>query len=224
MSSVDSFLTAKGLGIIKREQHLLKDISLVINAAEITLFLGHNGAGKTLLMQVLHGLILPDQGAVSSAPATRQRMVFQKPIMLRRTAAQYFDFVCPRLEPAQRHLWFERAQLISRMHAPARRLSGGEQQKLALIGALGAKPNVLFLDEPAASLDVEATLLIEKLITDARDAGTSIVMTSHNRAQAARLADQVVFMDHGRITEQTEAKEFFSGPQSTAGRHYLEFS
>ena len=224
MSNAGSFLTAHELSITKSEQHLLKDISLEIKAAEITLFLGHNGAGKTLLMQVLHGLILPDQGTVSSAPATRQRMVFQKPIMLRRTAAQYFDFVCPGLGPAQRHLWFDRAQLISRMHAPARRLSGGEQQKLALIGALGAKPNVLFLDEPAASLDVEATLLVEKLITDARDAGTSIVMTSHNRAQAARLADQVVFMDHGQITEQTEAKVFFSGPRSTAGRHYLKFS
>ncbi len=224
MSSADSFLTAHKLSIIKSEHHLLKNISLEIKAAEITLLLGHNGAGKTLLMQVLHGLILPDQGAVSSSPATRQRMVFQKPIMLRRTAAQHFDFVCPGLEPAQRHLWFDRAKLTYRMFAPARRLSGGEQQKLALIGALGAKPNVLFLDEPAASLDVEATMLVEKLITDARDAGTSIVMTSHNRAQAARLADQVVFMDHGQIIEQTEAKAFFSGPQSTAGRHYLEFS
>ena len=224
MSSANSFLTAQGLSITKSEQHLLKNITLEIKAAEIIVFLGHNGAGKTLLMQVLHGLIQPDQGAVSSAPGTRQRMVFQKPIMLRRTAAQYFDFVCPGLEPIERHLWFERAQLISRMCAPARRLSGGEQQKLALIGALGAKPNVLFLDEPAASLDVEATLVVEKLITDARDAGTSIVMTSHNRAQAARLADRVVFMDQGQITEQTKAKAFFSGPQSNAGRRYLEFT
>ncbi|HAD73006.1 MAG: ATP-binding cassette domain-containing protein [Alphaproteobacteria bacterium] len=219
-----SCLIANEVSVIREEHYLLKDISLEIKPATITLILGHNGAGKTLLMQVLHGLTLPDEGVIDSPPASRQRMVFQKPIMLRRTALQYFNFVCPGLSIPDQHHWFDSAQLTSRMDAPARRLSGGEQQKLALIGALAAQPEILFLDEPAASLDVEATMLSESLISEACDAGTTIIMTSHNRAQAARLADQVIFMDQGCVKEQSDAKTFFRAPQSDAGRHYLAFT
>lgn len=224
MSSRMSCLIANQVSVIREEHYLLKDISLEIKPATITLILGHNGAGKTLLMQVLHGLTLPDEGVIDSPPASRQRMVFQKPIMLRRTALQYFNFVCPGLSIPDQHHWFDSAQLTSRMDAPARRLSGGEQQKLALIGALAAQPEILFLDEPAASLDVEATMLSESLISEACDAGTTIIMTSHNRAQAARLADQVIFMDQGCVKEQSDAKTFFRAPQSDAGRHYLAFT
>ena len=224
MSSRTSCLIANEVSVIREEHYLLKDISLEIKPATITLILGHNGAGKTLLMQVLHGLTLPDEGVIDSPPASRQRMVFQKPIMLRRTALQYFNFVCPGLSIPDQHHWFDSAQLTSRMDAPARRLSGGEQQKLALIGALAAQPEILFLDEPAASLDVEATMLSESLISEACDAGTTIIMTSHNRAQAARLADQVIFMDQGCVKEQSDAKTFFRAPQSDAGRHYLAFT
>ena len=224
MSSRMSCLIANEVSVIREEHYLLKDISLEIKPATITLILGHNGAGKTLLMQVLHGLTLPDEGVIDSPPASRQRMVFQKPIMLRRTALQYFNFVCPGLSVPDQHHWFDSAQLTSRMDAPARRLSGGEQQKLALIGALAAQPEILFLDEPAASLDVEATMLSESLISEACDAGTTIIMTSHNRAQAARLADQVIFMDQGCVKEQSDAKTFFRAPQSDAGRHYLAFT
>ena len=224
MCSRTSCLIAKEVSVIREEHYLLKDISLEIKPATITLILGHNGAGKTLLMQVLHGLTLPDEGVIDSPPASRQRMVFQKPIMLRRTALQYFNFVCPGLGITDQHHWFDSAQLTSRMDAPARRLSGGEQQKLALIGALAAQPEILFLDEPAASLDVEATMLSESLISEACDAGTTIIMTSHNRAQAARLADQVIFMDQGCVKEQSDAKTFFRAPQSDAGRHYLAFT
>ena len=224
MSSRMACLIANEVSVIREEHYLLKDISLEIKPATITLILGHNGAGKTLLMQVLHGLTLPDEGVIDSPPASRQRMVFQKPIMLRRTALQYFNFVCPGLSIPDQHHWFDSAQLTSRMDAPARRLSGGEQQKLALIGALAAQPEILFLDEPAASLDVEATMLSESLISEACDAGTTIIMTSHNRAQAARLADQVIFMDQGCVKEQSDAKTFFRAPQSDAGRHYLAFT
>ena len=224
MSSRMSCLIANEVSVIREEHYLLKDISLEIKPAAITLILGHNGAGKTLLMQVLHGLTLPDEGVIDSPPASRQRMVFQKPIMLRRTALQYFNFVCPGLSIPDQHHWFDSAQLASRMDAPARRLSGGEQQKLALIGALAAQPEILFLDEPAASLDIEATMLSETLISEACDAGTTIIMTSHNRAQAARLADQVIFMDQGCVKEQSDAKTFFRAPQSDAGRHYLAFT
>ena len=224
MSSRTSCLIANAVSVIREEHYLLKNISIEIKPAAITLILGHNGAGKTLLMQALHGLTPPDEGVIDSPPASRQRMVFQKPIMLRRTALQYFNFVCPGLSIPDQHHWFDSAQLTSRMDAPARRLSGGEQQKLAPIGALAAQPEILFLDEPAASLDVEATMLSESLISEACDAGTTIIMTSHNRAQAARLADQVVFMDQGCVKEQSDAKTFFRAPQSDAGRHYLAFT
>ena len=224
MSRRTSCLIANGLSITREGRVLLKDVSVEIKPAAITLILGHNGAGKTLLMRALHGLIPPDEGTIHSPSASRQRMVFQKPIMLRRTALQYFKFVCPGLRISDQHSWFDSAQLTSQLDTPARRLSGGEQQKLALIGALAAQPKILFLDEPAASLDVEATMLIESLIAKACDAGTTIIMTSHNRAQAARLADQIIFMDHGSVKEQSDAKTFFQAPQSKAARHYLAFT
>ena len=103
-------------------------------------------------------------------------------------------------------------------------LSGGEQQKLAIIGALASQPEVLFLDEPAANLDFEATAFVEEMIRWSSKDGTTIVMVSHNRAQAERLADHILFMDKGRLMEQTSAKQFFCAPSSDAGKTYLKFA
>ena len=102
-------------------------------------------------------------------------------------------------------------------------MSGGEQQKLAIIGALASRPKLLFLDEPAANLDFEATAFVEEMIRWSKDAGTTIVMISHNRAQAERLADHILFMDKGRLMEQASAAQFFTAPQSDAGKAYLTF-
>ena len=100
-------------------------------------------------------------------------------------------------------------------------LSGGEQQRLALIGALAAMPDVLFLDEPTAHLDFAATNFVEAMIREVHSAGTTIVMTSHNRAQSERIGEDVLFIDGGRILEAVPAKRFFASPRHELARQYL---
>mgnify|MGYP001159712777 FL=1 len=216
-------MQASSLCVQRGAKLLLKEISAAIPAGKVTLILGHNGAGKTLLMQTLHGLVTPTSGQVTGPDIAVQKMVFQTPVMLRCTASKHFDFLCPGASQEEKLSWFKRASLVGRMQVPARSLSGGEQQKLAIIGALASQPEVLFLDEPAANLDFEATAFVEEMIRWSAKEGTTIVMVSHNRAQAERLADHILFMDKGRLMEQTSAKQFFCVPHSEAGKTYLNF-
>jgi len=215
-------VTAIDVNFSTAGQRLLSDISVHIASGNITMVLGHNGAGKSLLLSALHGLIKPQRGLILGPPRQKQRMVFQKPILLRRSAREHFEFLCPGLDDHSTQTWFERANLQPRMTTPARQLSGGESQKLALIGALAGQPDLLFLDEPTAHLDFESTGFIESQIAAARKADTSIVMTSHNRAQAERLAEHVIFMENGKVIEVATAKTFFSSPQTKAAKTYLK--
>ena len=201
---------------------LLKNISLKICNGTITMVLGHNGAGKTLLLSILHGLILPQNGKISGPTRHKQKMVFQKPVLLRRSAVDHFKFLCPGLDYRTIKSWFKKAQLDTRLDTPARQLSGGESQKLALIGALASRPDLLFLDEPTAHLDFESMRFIETQITTAHKSGTTIVMTSHNRSQAERLAEHIIFMENGEIMEISDAKTFFSNPKTSAAKEYLQ--
>ena len=217
-----AMVAARNISFIADGQLLLDDISLSIASGTVTMVLGHNGAGKTLLLSALHGLIMPQRGAVTGPSRHKQKMVFQKPVLLRRSARDYFEFLCPGLDDNTVKNWFQKAQLGPRMTTPARQLSGGESQKLALIAALASQPDLLFLDEPTAHLDFESIGFIESQITAACKSGTTIVMTSHNRVQAERLAEHVIFMENGKIVETASAKTFFSSPQTKAAKTYLK--
>ena len=217
-----AIVTAQDVRFTADQQPLLNDISVRIIRGNITMVLGHNGAGKTLLLSALHGLITPQHGTITGPSRQKQKMVFQKPVLLRRSARDYFEFLCPGLDDSTMQNWFQKAQLGPRMNTPARQLSGGESQKLALIGALASQPDLLFLDEPTAHLDFESIRFIEAQIIAARKSGTSIVMTSHNRTQAERLAEHVIFMENGKIVEMAPAKTFFSSPQTKAAKTYLQ--
>ena len=215
-------LTARELTLRRDGITLLDSVSLQIRRGSITLLLGHNGAGKTLLLNCLHGLMACDAGAVSGPPLARQKMVFQKPIITRRTTGGHLRFLCPDLDDTAILDWLRRADMDRRAAAPARMLSGGEQQKLALIGALAATPDILFLDEPTAHLDFAATKFVESMVRQAHADGTTIVMTSHNRAQAERLGEDVLLLDSGRIVECAQAERFFSAPSHPLARQYLD--
>ena len=217
-----AIVTAQDVRFTADQQPLLNDISVRIIRGNITMVLGHNGAGKTLLLSALHGLITPQHGTITGPSRQKQKMVFQKPVLLRRSARDYFEFLCPGLDDSTMQNWFQKAQLGPRMNTPARQLSGGESQKLALIGALASQPDLLFLDEPTAHLDFESIRFIEAQIIAARKSGTSIVMTSHNRTQAERLAEHVIFMENGKIVEMAFAKTFFASPQTEAAKTYLK--
>ena len=215
-------LSARDLCLSRDGNRLLDSVSLDIRRGSITCLLGYNGAGKTLLLSCLHGLVKLGSGTVDAPPRDRQKMVFQKPIIMRRTAAGHFRFVCPGVTEAELSDWMKRAEIQDRMSAPARALSGGEQQKLALIGALATKPDILFLDEPTAHLDFAATKFVEDMIRETHAAGTTIVMTTHNRSQAERLGQDVLFLDGGRLIEAAPAATFFKEPGHALTRQYLE--
>ncbi len=209
---------------------MLDGADLTLGAGGCTVLMGPNGAGKSLLLKVLHGLVGFDAGEVSwngtdpRQATPRQALVFQKPVLLRRSVAANLDFVlaargCDRSRAAG---LLEHVDLAHKARQPARLLSGGEQQRLALARALATDPEVLLLDEPTASLDPSSVLAIERIVGAARDAGTRIIFVTHDAGQARRMADDVVFLHRGRIAEHAPASRFFPVPQSRPARDYLD--
>ena len=228
-------IEARGIVVTRAGRNLIGGIDLTLSGGGVTAILGPNGAGKSMLLRVLANLVTPDRGTVEwagrgpdRARAPRIGFVFQKPVLLRRSARANVEYALSaagvrgkaRRERAGQAL--EAASLRHLAERPARLLSGGEQQRLALARALSTGPKALLLDEPTSSLDPAATLAIETLIGAARGDGVTIALVTHDVAQAKRLADEVVFVHHGRITERAAAGLFFASPASEAARAYLE--
>ena len=224
-------LAVRGLSYEAAGVRLLRGVDLTLSAGGVTVILGPNGAGKSLLLRLIHGLIEPAAGTIlwDGAPLSaelrrRQAMVFQKPVLLRRSVASNVDFALASRgarDPARRDALLRRVGLSGRGRDPARRLSGGEQQRLALARALATGPEVLLLDEPTASLDPASTLTIEEVVARHAASGAKVVFVTHDIAQARRLADDVVFLQAGRVAEHAPAACFFAGPASAAARDHL---
>ncbi len=211
-------------------RRLIDGISVELHGGSRTLVLGPNGAGKSLLLRLCHGLIKPSAGeitwaGVGAGPSAgeamhRQAMVFQRPVMLRRSAAANIDYALSLrgLGRGERRARIsevlEKTGLKALASRPARVLSGGEQQRLALARAWALRPEVLFLDEPTANLDPAASRAVERIINAIHQGGTKIVMTTHDLGQARRLADEVLFIHGGRLTERAAAAQFFKKPDN----------
>lgn len=215
-------------------QNLLRGVDLEILAGSRTVLLGPNGAGKSLILRILHGLIRPDSGEVlwrgrplDRTARRRQAMVFQTPVLLRRSVAANLDFalrargVARRDRADRRAALLESARLSALAARPARRLSGGEQQRLALAAALAAEPDLLLLDEPTASLDPAATHAIERQIDAAHARGATVVMVTHDAGQARRMADRIAFVQSGRIVEAAPARQLLDAPRSLAAQDWM---
>lgn len=212
---------------------LLERVSAVLAPGPRTVILGANGAGKSLLMRICHGLIQPTGGSVHwSAAETpgrprRQAMLFQRPVMLRRSVQANVTYALalagvPRSERSeQARAALARVGLADLAHRPARVLSVGEQQRLAFARAWALEPEVLFLDEPTASLDPGATRDIETLIGAIHQAGTKVVMITHNLGQARRIADEIIFLHQGRLLEQTAVDRFFKQPETSEAAAFI---
>jgi tungstate transport system ATP-binding protein len=204
--------------------HIIKPLSLEIAAGPSTIILGANGAGKSVLMRLMHGLLTPSSGRISWSSPGRQAMVFQRPVMLRRSALANVDYAL-RLAGEDGSLAMEALRevgLAQVAHRPARVLSGGEQQRLALARAWALHPEVLFLDEPTASLDPSATHEIENVIRAFDAAGTKIVMATHNLGQARRLADEVIYLHQGRVVERASVEQFFAEPATAEAAAFIK--
>jgi tungstate transport system ATP-binding protein len=226
-------ITAHGLVLDRAGRRIIDNVDLTIAGHGVSVIMGPNGAGKSVLLRLLTGLLPPDRGMVrwAGSRANRARapsvgLVFQKPVLLRRSALSNVRYALRQGSHAERTLRagkaLARAGLGHLAKSPARLLSGGEQQRLALARALAPDPEVLLLDEPCANLDPAATAAIEALIRDAKARGTKVVLVTHDVAQAKRLADDITFIHDGRIVEQAPAGGFFDHPASDAGRAYLD--
>ncbi len=219
-------LSIRGLSFRALGREVLNVPKLDIPAAGISVILGPNGAGKSVLMRLMHGILLPSGGDVRFADdrVPRQAMVFQRPVLLRRSVAANIAFALKASgqNPEDLNALLDRAGLTERANQPARTLSGGEQQRLALIRALATGPEILFLDEPTASLDPGSTLAIEKIISETAISGTKVVLVTHNVAQARRLANDVIYCHGGRVVETGSANPLLDNPASDEARDFLE--
>ncbi len=233
MGSINNLpLVLSGVSYRIGDLTLLDDVSLTIKGGAPTAILGPNGAGKSTLLNIAMGLMRPTSGAVSwggrSDPAPlRRAMVFQSPVMLRRSVRGNILFALEQagVARAERETRLQgllaRVGLVGLADRPARRLSGGEQKRVALARALARDPDLLLLDEPTADLDPAATRAVEEILAGAAANGVKILLVSHDAGQVRRLAGEVHFLVKGRLRESASAARFFSDEASPLAQSFL---
>lgn len=220
------WLELENLGLTENGVRILECVCAKVGAGR-TAILGPNGAGKSTLLRLMHGLLKSTAGGILWPQPLTQAMVFQRPVMLRATVLANIEYglklhgmaAWARRDRAQTAL--ERVGLSGLAGRQARRLSGGEQQRVALARAWTLEPQVLFLDEPIASLDPASSREVERIIGEIAATGTKIVMTTHNLGQAKRFAEEVIYLEGGRLVEQTPAEEFFRQPHTELAREFI---
>ena len=221
----------------------LNNVSLTVGLGERVVVCGPSGSGKSTLIRCINGLeqhetgsIMVDGIALNHKTKSMEQirslvgMVFQQfnlfphltvlenltlgPVRSKNMTAQAAK------EIAMTYL--ERVKIPEQAGKYPRQLSGGQQQRVAIARAWALAPEVLFLDEPTASLDPAATRAVEDIISSIHKAGTKVVLTTQNLGQARRLADEVLFMFNGRLLEQTPADRFFHAPETSEARAFIE--
>lgn len=226
-------LELRGVGLDSGGVRALEDVSLRLEARGISALLGPNGAGKSSLLRLVAGLLVPSRGTLHwrEADVARVRarcaLVLQRPVLLRRSVSANlaYPLALRGMPRAQRTARVAEVLAALRLEAlaarPARLLSAGEQQRIALARAFATRPELLLLDEPGAALDPASARAVESAIAAIAAAGTTVVLATHDLAQAKRLASSVLFLERGRLLEHTSAVEFFASPRSEPARRFL---
>ena len=208
---------------------VLDKVSLTLDAGAPTMLIGPNGSGKTTLLRAAMGLLPLTSGRISwggrdNASPARRAIVFQRPVMLRRSATANIGYALAATDTPRAQRIDDLLALVGLAgfgNRPARRLSGGEQQRLALARALARDPAILFLDEPTASLDPASTKAIEDIVRDVAARGVKVVMSTHDLGQARRLGGDVALLHRGRLIEHTPAEQFFAQPRTDEARNFI---
>jgi tungstate transport system ATP-binding protein len=211
---------------------LLDGVTMRLTPGAPTVLIGPNGAGKTTLLRIVMGLIAPSRGRVTWAgrehvAPDRRAIVFQRPAMLRRSAAGNIRYAlaaaaAPRAKRTERITELLALVGLSGLERrPARRLSGGEQQRLALARALAREPDLLLLDEPTASLDPAATKAIEDIVRAVAARGVKVVMSTHDLGQARRVGGDVALLHRGRLIEHAPAADLFTAPRTEEAKRFI---
>jgi len=221
----------KDLTLILDNRKKLSSLNLSINSDDVTVIMGPNGAGKSIFLKILNGILTPTSGCITwnnkkqfSDTLNTQAFVFQKPILLRRSVIanlDYMDSVLGYKKKISKDRLLEIVQLKKQKNQPARMLSLGEQQRLSLVRSLMLRPNLLLLDEPTANLDPASTKIIEDIILNLKMMGIKIIFVTHNILQAKRIADEIIFLNEGKMVEHLNKQEFFSNSKSIEVQNYL---
>jgi len=224
-------VTLERVGYAVRGRRIIDAFSTRLATGERSVILGSNGAGKSVLLRLCHGLLKPTDGRIvwetDAGGGVRQALVFQRPVMLSRSALANVSHALamhgvPRRERVERAAAaLSKVGLEHLAGRSARVLSGGEQQRVALARAWAVQPDILFLDEPTANLDPAATREVEAIIHAIHDAGTKIVMTTHNLAQARRIGSEILFIAAGRLVERAPAATFFAAPATEQAARFI---
>ena len=220
------------VSLLARGATILDSLDVTIEAGEPTLVVGPNGAGKSSLLRLCMGLIAPSAGRITwgggeDVKPTRRAFVFQRPVMLRRTTAANVGYSLAQAGVSRDARVPRIAQLLERVglgglaERPARRLSGGEQQRLALARALARDPDLLLLDEPTANLDPAATRSLEEIVRTAVQSGIKVVMASHDLGQVRRLGGRVIFLVRGTVREHTDTQSFLNMPATAEAAAFV---
>ena len=221
----------KDLSVILGQKIILDKINCKIKSNSITAVLGPNGAGKSILLQTINGLFSIQSGRlnfnlmeINQEIRKQQAMVFQNPVLLRRTVIANLQFISNLRNKESNRLLkkiLSKVGLEGYEKKPARLLSGGEKQRLSMARALIINPNLLLLDEPTANLDPYSLNLIEDLVLEENSIGKTIIFTTHDMSQAKRLATDVIFLNKGKVLEQTISKTFFKSPKTLEAQKYI---
>ena len=223
-------LEIKNLNYSIGSKEILYNLNIKIISDRITVIMGPNGAGKSIFLKILNGIIRPTSGKIlwnekvdESLVLSGQALVFQKPVLLRRSVKANLDFFdkLTNLNNYDKNQLLKIVDLLDQKNQPARLLSLGEQQRLSLIRALLLRPRLIMLDEPTANLDPASTKIIEDIIISLKEFGIKIIFVTHNILQAKRLADEVIFFDKGKLIEHSNSKEFFLNSKSMKVNNYL---
>jgi tungstate transport system ATP-binding protein len=223
---MEAVITFSEVSVVIGSVTLLDRLNLTLGPGQPTVVIGPNGSGKTTLLRAAMGLVTPDRGSISGV-AKRRAIMFQHPVMLRRSVAANLDYALKAAGISRAGQQARLGELLALVGLadlagrPARRLSGGERQRLALARALARDPDVLFLDEPTASLDPAATKAFEDLIRTIAARQIKVVMATHDLGEARRLAGDVVLLHRGRLVEAGAAQKFFEAPRTDDARRFL---
>ena len=224
-------LRLKKINFNINKKNILKNINIDFNNNLISVIMGPNGSGKTVLLKIINGLLKPSSGNIIWKDNNLkfdcrlyQSFVFQKPIIFRTSVKENLKFIF-KIKNSDYRLplktYLEIVGLENFINSPARKLSVGEQQRLSVIRAIANEPSFILFDEPTANLDPQSTLVIEQIILAAKEFGVKILFVTHDIFQAKRLADEIIFMDKGEITEISKAAYFFNKPSSVQAQKYI---
>ena len=220
----ERFIELRDITVKSNGRVILNIQHAIIPADRITACIGPNGAGKTTFLKLLDGLIKPDTGTVSYSFANKTALVLHHTPMIKASTKTNLSMVRDAdstvTDEAIEQV-IERVGLGKLASSPAHKLSAGERQKLCLARAILQKPNLVLLDEPTANLDPNTTEQVEEMIRQFDVQKTDVIFSSHQLAQVQRLAQYIIFIDHGEIKEKGPVGPFFLNPQTQAAKRYL---